>query len=191
MLKMNPSFIQLRDGTGRTPLHFAASLGYFEEAHYLLNQYPPSATQRDGNGYFPIHLASIKGDVDVISLLLHDCPDPEELLDINGCNILHLAARHGRYNVVSYILNNPYLKDLINMKDKKGNVPLHSATMNWHPKIVSALTWDKRVDITLVNDNGMTALEHAECYMWDNPQFPQVCTLSPPPTAHTGENKSA
>ncbi|XP_012850842.1 PREDICTED: ankyrin repeat-containing protein At5g02620-like [Erythranthe guttata] len=190
MLSKNPSLIQSRDGTGRTPLHCAASLGYLEEVGYLLQEYLPSAFQRDGSGSFPIHLASIKGNVQVISLLLEDCPDPEEMLDGDGCNILHIAARNGRCNVVSYVLKSPYLKNLINMKDKHGNTPLHLATMNWHPKIVSALTWDNRVDVTLVNDKGMTALDAADHYMPDNPQFPQRLTWAALKTAGTPRSLS-
>ncbi|KAK4420891.1 protein ACCELERATED CELL DEATH 6 [Sesamum alatum] len=176
MLNMNANLVQLRDAEGRNPLHYAASLGYLEEVRYLLDKCSPSATQRDNSGSFPIHLASIYGSVDIISLLLQDCPCPEELLDRKGLNILHLAARNGRYNIVRYILSNPALEKLINMKDRNGNTPLHLATKEWHPRIVSALTWDKRVDVKIVNDDGMTALDVAEYYMKYNSQFRQRLT---------------
>ncbi|KAL0406322.1 UNVERIFIED_CONTAM: protein ACCELERATED CELL DEATH 6 [Sesamum latifolium] len=176
MLNVNPTLVQLRDSKGRTPLHYTASLGYLEGVRYLLHKYAPSITQRDNSGSYPIHLASINGNVDVIRLLLQVFPYPEELLDGDGLNILHLAAKNGRYNVVRYILSNLVLGELINMKDKNGNVRLHWASKEGHPKIVSALTWDKRVDIEAVNDDGMTALDTAEYYMKSNPQFRQRLT---------------
>ncbi|KAL3821488.1 hypothetical protein ACJIZ3_007393 [Penstemon smallii] len=178
MLNMNPGFIKLKDDKWRTPLHYAASIGYLEEVRYLLDRYPPSATQRDKSGLLPIHLASIGGHVDIISLLLQDFPDPAELLDKYGRNILHLAAKNGRCNVVNYILNNHNFEELINMKDNQGNVPLHLATMDWHPKIVNVLTWDNRVNIKLVNDKGWTALDAAEYNMFYNPPFRQRLTWS-------------
>ncbi|KAJ0016920.1 hypothetical protein Pint_11790 [Pistacia integerrima] len=54
---------------------------------------------------------------------------------------------------------------LINQRDKDGNTPLHLAVINWHPKIVSALTWDERVDMTLVNNARMTAFDAAKNHM--------------------------
>lgn len=174
----NPRFIQLRDDKGRTPLHIVASLGYLEEARYLLKKHALNATQKDKTGSFPIHLASHKGHVDVVRILLHYLPDPSELLDRDGCNILHVAAKSGRFNVCSFILNNPHMEHLINMKDKFGNTPLHCATRYWHPKIVNALTWDKRVDIKAVDNNRMSALDVAESVMQRNPQLREVRTYT-------------
>ncbi|KAL8511168.1 hypothetical protein ACS0TY_017842 [Phlomoides rotata] len=176
MLNTKPSLVQLRDGEGKTPLHYAASYGCLEDVRYLLNQCPTNATQRDKSGSFPVHLASIKGYVDVISLLLQDFPEPVELLDREGRNILHIAAKNGRFKAVSFVLENPDLDGFINMKDKHGNTPLHLATMYWHPKIVHALTWDKRVDIKVANHRGMTALDVADAFMSSNPPYTESLT---------------
>ncbi|KAH6755115.1 hypothetical protein C2S53_017899 [Perilla frutescens var. hirtella] len=176
IFNMNPRFIELRDSKGRTPLHLVASLGYLEEARYLLKKYTLNATRKDKNGMLPIHLASHEGHVDIIGLLLQDFPDPGELLGRDGSNILHVAAKSGKYNVFSFVLKNPDLECLINMKDKSGNTPLHWATRHWHPKIVNTMTWIKTVDIKAVNNNRMTALDVAVHYMSYNPQFRERLT---------------
>lgn len=101
----------------------------------------------------------MKGHIDVIKELLKQYYDPCELHDRDGRNILHIAAESGRYNVVRYVLQTPDLENLINEKDKAGNTPLLLASMKSHPKIVSAMTWDKRVDLNVINHGGLTALD--------------------------------
>ena len=108
--------------------------------------------ERDKNGFFPIHMASAKGHVHVIRELLQHWPYVEEMQNSKGQNILHVAAASGKLNVIKYILETPRLKSLINERDKDGNTPVHLATKHWHPKLVSALTWDNEVDLRLVNN---------------------------------------
>lgn len=167
----------MRDEEGRTPFHLAASIGYLKGVRILLGKYAAGAIERDRNGLFPVHWASIKGHVNIIEELLQHCPDLRELLDHNDQNILHVAAKAGKQNVVSYILRNSQLDKLINGRDKDGNTPLHLATMHWHPKIVSTLTWEERVDLKSTNKEGLTTLDVAEQYMERTTSFRQVCTL--------------
>lgn len=173
-MNWNPRFIKLKDGKGRTPLHYAVSSGYLQGVHHLLKRYAASTAERDKSGSCPIHLASVNGHLEIIKLLLPYCPAPAELLDSCGRNLLHLAANNGHGSIVKYIMNNANLEELMSMQDLEGNSPLHLAAMGWHPGIINALIWDKRVDINLVNYNGMTALDAVLFSLKENPPFHQV-----------------
>ncbi|XP_010656961.1 protein ACCELERATED CELL DEATH 6 [Vitis vinifera] len=149
------------DKHGRTPLHYAASIGYLKGVQTLLGQSNFGLYQRDDEGFLPIHVASMRGYVDVIKELLQVSFDSIELLSKHGENILHVAAKYGKDNVVNFVLRKKGLENLINEKDKGGNTPLHLATMHAHPKVVNYLTWDKRVDVNLVNNMKATAFDIA------------------------------
>lgn len=129
----------------------------------------------DKDGFCPIHLASKNGHVKIIEILLDHYPDAREFLSKEGHNILHVAAENGKDNVVKYILKNEGAELLLNERDKNWNTPLHLATRKWHPKVVSSLTWDKRVDLKLVNNEALTALEVAEKHMKIMAPFREVC----------------
>ncbi|KAJ0080930.1 hypothetical protein Patl1_11986 [Pistacia atlantica] len=172
-------FINFRDEEGRTALHLAASVGYLEGVRCLLRDCPFDLVQRENNGgLFPIHMAAIGGHVAVIEELLSLCPDPWEMLSRDDQNILHVAAKIGVSDVVSYVLKNPELRMLLNQRDKDGNTPLHLATMNWHPKIVSVLAKDTGADLKLVNNENRTALDEAEYLMEAMPSLERRLTWS-------------
>ncbi|PQQ08167.1 protein ACCELERATED CELL DEATH 6-like [Prunus yedoensis var. nudiflora] len=151
-----------RDEKGRTPLHCAASIGYLEGVRLLLGKRLSDCHQEDNDGNFPIHSASSKGHVDIVRELLRHCPDSKELTNSSGQNILHVAARCRKDNLVNYFLKKVKFQMLINQKDNDGNTPLHLATMHRHPKVVYILTWDRRTNLKLLNNSGMTALDIAE-----------------------------
>uniref|UniRef100_A0A7N0VKC6 PGG domain-containing protein n=1 Tax=Kalanchoe fedtschenkoi TaxID=63787 RepID=A0A7N0VKC6_KALFE len=48
--------------------------------------------------------------------------------------------------------------------------------MNWHPRIISALTWTMNLDSGLTNNDGLTALDAAEFYMESPTSFQQRLT---------------
>lgn len=97
-----------------------------------------------------------------------------ELLNRKGQNILHVAAVSGQAKLVAYMIKRIDLELLINEKDDNGNTRLHLASRENHPKVISILTWDNRVDLKSLNKKGQTALNIAENYSGTFPSFRQV-----------------
>ncbi|KAK6919554.1 PGG domain, partial [Dillenia turbinata] len=93
---------------------------------------------------------------------LKRCSDSRELLDAKHQNIVHVEAASGRAKMVSPMLKQQELGALINESNGSRNTPSHLAAINWHPEIVSILTWDKRVNIKLAKNSGLTAADAAE-----------------------------
>ncbi|KAI8551697.1 hypothetical protein RHMOL_Rhmol06G0206200 [Rhododendron molle] len=76
--------------------------------------------------------------------MLQHRPDSRELLTLKGQNIFHVTAKSGNIKAVGSMLKMPELGKLLNEKDRDGNTPLHIATIWGHPRIVDALSLDKR-----------------------------------------------
>ncbi|CBI21831.3 unnamed protein product, partial [Vitis vinifera] len=211
LIKADPQVAYDPNKEGKSPLYLAAEARYFHVVEAIgkskveehMNREAKPAVhgailgknkgqsnfglyQRDDEGFLPIHVASMRGYVDVIKELLQVSFDSIELLSKHGENILHVAAKYGKDNVVNFVLRKKGLENLINEKDKGGNTPLHLATMHAHPKVVNYLTWDKRVDVNLVNNMKATAfdiavsVEHPTSFHQTNLDSTQVywCTTS-------------
>nr|XP_011461963.1 PREDICTED: ankyrin repeat-containing protein At5g02620-like [Fragaria vesca subsp. vesca] len=159
--------INLRDDEGRTPLHYAASIGYFEGVCFFLRKCSSEyhyCNQPDDKDRLPIYSASRKGHVDIVRVLLQHFPaSKEKSINLAGQNLLHVAAEYGKHNLVRYFLRNrDRFHMLINHRDNHGNTPLHLATIHKHARVVKYLTWDKGTNLNLSNNDGMTALDIAE-----------------------------
>ncbi|CAA7035179.1 unnamed protein product [Microthlaspi erraticum] len=176
LVPMYGNLINSRDEEKRSPLSYAASVGYDDGVRRLLQGFENVPYVRDHDGFFPIHSACRRGHVGALEVILEFCPDTIELLNLQGQNVLHIAAECGKNEVVKYILRNEKYAVLINQKDHKGNTPLHLATMSWYPKIVHTLINDGRVNVGEQNKLGFTALDAAEECMELNPTFRERLT---------------
>ncbi|PWA53342.1 Ankyrin repeat-containing protein [Artemisia annua] len=164
ILRQIPAQIHMIDEENQTPLFYAVSTGFLEGLNCLLDEFNIDTSQMDSTGFY--------------ARLMQNLPDAGRFVNRKGQNILHIAAIFGKDNVVRFILQTPDLEALINEMDDDGNTPLHLATINWHPKVVSCLTWDHRVNLNLVNKDGVTALDAAEEYMQQMTSFQQRLTWS-------------
>ncbi|KAK7300411.1 hypothetical protein RJT34_11255 [Clitoria ternatea] len=129
--------IEMRDNFGRNILHVAAERGKHKVVSYILqissNTMPTGSSFECGKGRFILML--LNGEF--LLRWFYGLPPPAQI--------------QAHYRVSE-------LSKMINQKDKDGNTPLHLATMGRHPKTVYTLTWDQRVDLTLLNQKGETAL---------------------------------
>ena len=91
----------IRDRSGNTPLHIAASRGCVEVARLLL-EHGADPNAQDKSGKTPLHDAASKGHVDVVKLLLVHGADPT-VKDKDGKTPLDLARVKGFHGVVSLI----------------------------------------------------------------------------------------
>ncbi|KAK6919046.1 Ankyrin repeat [Dillenia turbinata] len=160
--KKQPALFRLKDEENRTPLHWAAYEGYLDGVHFILEHSTLDIYEADKNGSYPIHLASSEDHVDIIQQLVKYCPDSKELLNGKGQNIFHVAAARGKFDVVNYLLKGLEHVKLMNDKDAEGQTPLHLAIIHCRPRIAFDLVMDKRIDMTVVNNEGSTALDIAE-----------------------------
>ncbi|XP_042484787.1 protein ACCELERATED CELL DEATH 6-like [Macadamia integrifolia] len=163
LLEQKDDPISRADAAGRTPLHYAASFGYTEGTRCILKKDASIACKEDKKGLCPIHLAASKGYVGIIEAMLEYFPAAIETLNKEGQNVVHLATKNGRSKLVSYMLQQKSkFQKLANAKDINGNTPLHLATMNLHLEVMYFLIEKGNVDMSIVNDEGLTALDIAE-----------------------------
>ncbi|XP_038694786.1 protein ACCELERATED CELL DEATH 6-like isoform X2 [Tripterygium wilfordii] len=160
-----PELLHYIDKEGKSPFHYAASIGSVEGIKFLLKAKEDGALVRDNNGFYPIHEACKNGHVDVVRLLLELWSDPGEFLTNKGQNIFHVAAESGEETVVRYLLHAQKLADfvveMVNQKDKEGNTPLHLATLHARSIVVFRLVREKNVDNKLKNGANLTAYDLA------------------------------
>ncbi|XP_038703856.1 protein ACCELERATED CELL DEATH 6-like [Tripterygium wilfordii] len=161
-----PELLHSIEKEGKSPIHYAASIGYVEGVKFILEKKQGSALVRDNNGFYPIHEACKNGHVQVVMLLLERWFDPREFLTREGKNIFHVAAERGEDSVVKYLLRAPRLAKFVaqpvNQQDKEGNTPLHLATLHARSRVVFGLVrHDNIVNVRMKNGANLTAYDLA------------------------------
>ncbi|PIA38068.1 hypothetical protein AQUCO_02800006v1 [Aquilegia coerulea] len=161
LLDKKPELVRETDDNGRTPLHFASGLGYLNFVQMLLIHDTSTTCLLDKTGSAPIHIAAHFGLVSIIQEFIRVQPDLIDLLDGRCRNMLHIAIDHQQVSTVMYMLREKWVEGLLNGKDKDGSTPLHQAVISGNPYMANILVREKRVNLTVLNRKGYTALEIA------------------------------
>ena len=101
--------------------------------------------------------AAFRGHVGVARELLKHCPDAP-LAETNGWTCLHQAVSKGQMEFVDFVLGLPQFGRLINMRDKHGDTALHLAVQKCNPKKIAALLLHPDIDVTVLNNGGISAI---------------------------------
>ncbi|CAH0027540.1 unnamed protein product [Clonostachys rhizophaga] len=172
----------------QTALHAAAARGYFDIVKLLVETGANSRATMS-NGQVPLHLACARGWLDVAKYLLADCPEQIHSVDCNGFTPLHLASQSGNLKLIKLLLeydpftivsiNEPcsadhssksqqhpeltIITDDVNVRNKMGWTPLHSAANSGHHDAVKLLL-EKGADHSISDISGWTPLQSASFY---------------------------
>ncbi|KAF8034611.1 hypothetical protein BT93_C0805 [Corymbia citriodora subsp. variegata] len=161
-----PKLLHVRYENGWTPLHYAACIGNRVSVELLLEKCPDLALQTDKNGSYPIHIACERRfwNQALEPLVKDTWSDLAEIKNNKGQNILHVAAKARNHSGVKSILKEcgeTNTEKLVNSRDVDGNTPLHLASIHNYCGVMRILTKEKRIDLELRNNDGLTALDVA------------------------------
>ncbi|TKW27151.1 hypothetical protein SEVIR_3G239300v4 [Setaria viridis] len=155
-----PELARVVDGHGRTALHYATVAKNLGPVKLLLAN-SSLAYFPDNEGLYPVHIAAIEGNANVVCKFMEICLNYDELLDNKRRNILHCAIEHGRVQVVWHIWRSPKFVRMMNARDDEGNTSLHLAVKHGRTMIFSFLMMDTRVNLDIMNNEGLTPLDVA------------------------------
>lgn len=155
-----------KDSSGKTALHYAASLCHDQEADRkeilkrLLSANPSLAYETDNDGNSPLLIATLQGHKFAIGEIIDRCPDAVELVDRRGRNALHLAVLNNSVSMVDALLGRSKQMILINERDNDGNTPIHLAVdEKTHVIVLNFLLKYESFDLAITNKEGLTALD--------------------------------
>jgi ankyrin repeat protein len=150
------AYVNARDASNRTPLHWAVTCGHANLVKLLLERGAHYDTS-DEHGT-PLHDAARRGNYEVVQILI----DKDVNVDVCSERLqqtpLHVAARHGHDRVVQLLLDRGAG---VNYVDEWGHMtPLHQAARGGSCKVAKLLL-AKGADIALRDHNNQTALHNA------------------------------
>ena len=177
--------INKKDGTGNTPLVWAAWNGHEGVVKILLEQDHVSPDRPDRHGQTPLGCAAWNGHEGVVKILLErDDVDPDRR-GRWGQTPLCAAAQRGHEGIVKILLE----RDDVD-PDKPNDwlqTPLSFAAMSGHEEVVIKLLERDDVDPDQQEGDGTTAL----CYATRNGHAGIIALLQPKPTTpSTAEDAS-
>ncbi len=123
LLTLNPDLINARSrNRGKTPLHYAASVGDEKMVLFLLSK-GAAINSKDTFGATPLHETVNYGNVDLIQILKSRGAEVNSLTDIQWTP-LHYAAAYGYVDSANALLS---LGANMESRDVVGATPLHTA----------------------------------------------------------------
>ncbi|MBU1218522.1 ankyrin repeat domain-containing protein [Myxococcota bacterium] len=181
------SRLDLRDKTGKTPLHYAI---LNKEVVKILLERKSSPEWSDSAGITPVHLASQNGDPEILEMLIKSGGDKNSP-DNSGLTPLHYATGNKNTKVLDYLIKSkasltakssdgydPFLYAVkggslenveklikarlwIKRRLKNGDYATHIAVRNQHYKILEYFIEKKKFYVDLKNFSSLTPLHLA------------------------------
>ncbi len=130
--------------------------------NYLKNNEDIDVNIRDNNNNYLIHFAIIFNHIDTVSMLISR-GSRLDIIDSDNRTILYTPIKYGYIKILNLLLHFNKINigiSLIDMVDKKGNIPLHYAINTKNIDVVKLLL-KAGSDVNIVNNKGYNALHTA------------------------------
>lgn len=101
LVAKDPKLVNLKDGTGATPLHFAVAGGHKAVVEYLLSK-KADVNARKKDGVTPLHVAASLGKLEIAKFLLAKGAD-RNTADSKGRTPLTLAGEKGHVEMIDLL----------------------------------------------------------------------------------------
>ena len=147
------------DGSGQTPLSWAARTGHDGVAKLLLGRGDVSPDMPNTDGQTPLSWAACNGHDGVVKLLLGQADVSPDKPDNYGKTPLSWAARNGCDGVAKLLLERQDVSP--DMPDNDGRTPLSWASRNGHGGVVKLLLGREDVTLNRLDNDGQTPLSWA------------------------------
>ncbi|KAL2944816.1 Serine/threonine-protein phosphatase 6 regulatory ankyrin repeat subunit C [Bienertia sinuspersici] len=174
LVKEAPMFIVQPDSSGITPLDEASTIGATWIVEAMLEQ-DPSAFNKAPLAWVK---ACENGHVSVIRIFIEYCPEKfsDHCIHHQDSPLHHIKLR----NLMGYeeFLNIPYMKDLINLQDAKGETPLHKAIKDGKILLAETLLNMDKIKYNIKDDEDKTARYLLEQLCKEQPQWFKNIILS-------------
>lgn len=151
--------VNIKDGTGETPLHKAALKGHLTIINRLTQQLDielNAATYH--NKLTPLHYACLEGHSDIVEALHHQDSHLIEQANIDGLLSIHFAAKKGYLNIIQQL--DGYDSQLLGTTTHNGEVIAHHASMEGYQTIIDYIYARDRSLLKSANLDGQTALHY-------------------------------
>ena len=167
-VKANPHFSTNREwiikfitASGRSLVHTASREGHFHVVRYLVEQHDCDPSHKDDRGVTPLHLACQQGHMKIIAYLITEGNCDPNCTDNDGNTCLHAASwgSGDLSEVIRYLVINHRCSLLV--KNKFGNLPLHSAALNGNLDVVKCAIEDIKCSPNCKGEFGRIPLHHA------------------------------
>lgn len=150
------SKVNVRDGSGRTALHWAAQEGSLNAAKILLKN-GAKIDLYDFEKFTPLAIAAGEGNLNFAKFLLNKGAKVNKTVQ-GRSTALHLASAWDHRDIVKLLLDN---NAKINLRDSDGQTPLHLAAINCNDAIINLLISNK-ANRSVRNNSSETPLDLAK-----------------------------